>query len=194
MRIVVLTGGTRGIGYGLADRFLALGCGVVISGRSLASVEEAAARLASKHETARVLGQVCDVTQHEQVQALWDAAKAHFGRVDIWINNAGISHPQTDCWEQPPEQMKAVIETNLLGVLYGVRVALSGMLAQGHGCLYSMEGLGSDGRRVDGLTLYGTTKSAVSYLTDALVQETRGTPLIVGALSPGMVVTNFLIG
>ena len=90
--------------------------------------------------------------------------------------------------------MKAVVETNLLGAMYGARVAVSEMLVQGYGSLYNMEGLGSDGRQVSGLTLYGTTKSAVSYLTDALVQETRGTPLIVGALSPGMVVTNFLIG
>ena len=57
-----------------------------------------------------------------------------------------------------------------------------------------MEGLGSDNRRVRGLTLYGSTKSCIRYLTDALAEEVRGTGVIVGAFSPGMVVTEFLTG
>ena len=57
-----------------------------------------------------------------------------------------------------------------------------------------MEGLGSDNRRVGGLTLYGSTKSSVRYLTDALAEEVKGTGVIVGAFSPGMVVTKFLTG
>lgn len=55
-----------------------------------------------------------------------------------------------------------------------------------------MEGLGSDGRRVDGLALYGSTKAALGYLTDSLVQETKVTPVLVGAIRPGMVTTEFL--
>ena len=192
MKIVVITGSTRGIGYGLADSFLALGCAVTISGRNLESVEKAVAELSSKYETDRLFGQPCDVSQLEQVQALWDAAQSHFGKVDIWINNAGISHPRMDFWEQSGEQIEAVVDTNLVGAMYGARVALSGMLEQGFGSLYNMEGLGSDGRKVPGLTLYGSTKSGVRCLTDALAQETRGTPIRVGALSPGMVVTDLL--
>ena len=57
-----------------------------------------------------------------------------------------------------------------------------------------MEGLGSDGRRVEGLTLYGSTKYGLCYFTDALVEETRTTPVLVGALSPGMVITDLIMG
>ena len=192
MTAIVIAGSTRGIGYGLADSFLALDCNVTVSGRALASVEETVAKLSSRHGTDTVFGHPCDVTQFEQVQSLWDVAKAHFGRIDIWINNAGISHPQMDFWDFPPEQIRAVVETNLLGAMNGARVALKGMLEQGFGGLYNMEGLGSDGRKVVGLTLYGSTKCALAYLTDALVQETKGTPVLVGALRPGMVVTDLL--
>jgi short-subunit dehydrogenase len=74
-----------------------------------------------------------------------------------------------------------------LGVIYGSRIATAGMLAQGHGSIYNMEGMGSDGRKHSGLALYGTTKYAIAYFTDCLAQELKDTPLVVGALRPGMV-------
>jgi NAD(P)-dependent dehydrogenase (short-subunit alcohol dehydrogenase family) len=191
---VVVTGSTRGIGYGLADSFLALGCVVTVSGRTSASVEGAVERLSSRHQANSVLGHPCDVTRFEQVQGLWDRALRQFGKVDIWVNNAGIGHPQLDFWTETPEEIRAVVETNVIGTMYGARVALRGMLEQGFGALYNVEGLGSDDRRVRGLTLYGSTKSCVRYLTDALAEEVRGTGVIVGAFNPGMVVTDFLTG
>jgi NAD(P)-dependent dehydrogenase (short-subunit alcohol dehydrogenase family) len=192
MKTVVITGSTRGIGYGLADSFLALGCAVTISGRTLASVEKVVAELAAKHEPGRVLGQPCDVTDLEQVQALWDAAQAHFGQIDIWINNAGIGHSQMDSCQLSPEQIQSVMDTNLVGAMYGAKVALRGMLDQGFGSFYNMEGLGSDGRMVKGLALYGCTKAGLQYLTQSWVQETQGTPVLVGALRPGMVMTDLV--
>ncbi len=192
MKVIVITGSTRGIGRGLADSFLALGCAVTVSGRVPTRVEKTVAELSSRHEEERVLGHAADVTRMDQVQALWDTARARFGKVDIWINNAGISHPQLDFWEHPPERIESVVVTNLIGTMYGSRVALRGMVDQGFGSLYLMEGLGSDGRRVAGLTLYGSTKSAVGYLTESLIWETRAMPIIVGAIRPGMVVTDLL--
>ena len=192
MKSIVITGSTRGIGYGLADAFLAHDCRVTVSGRARDDVEQTVAKLASKHIADRIFGQPCDVTLFEQVQALWDATKAHFGQVDIWINNAGISHPQTDFCDHPPERIKAVVDTNLTGAMNGAKVALAGMLRQGFGAIYNMEGFGSDGRKMDGLTLYGCTKYGLRYFTDALVQEAKGTPVIVGALRPGMVITDLV--
>jgi NAD(P)-dependent dehydrogenase (short-subunit alcohol dehydrogenase family) len=192
MKNVVITGSTRGIGYGLADAFLARGCNVTVSGRTQEKVGEAVAKLAAKHGAERALGYPCDVTRFEQVQALWNAAVARWGQVDIWINNAGTGHAQTDFWDESPEELAAVVGTNVIGAMYGARVALKGMLAQGFGSFYNVEGLGSDGRRVEGLTLYGSTKHALKYLTDSLVEETRGTPVLVGALRPRMVVTDLL--
>jgi NAD(P)-dependent dehydrogenase (short-subunit alcohol dehydrogenase family) len=192
MKTVVITGSTRGIGHGLADAFLGLGCAVTVSGRTAAAVDRAVAALAQRHEPGRILGQPCDVTDAYQVQALWDAAHAHWGRIDIWINNAGIGHDQRNLWEHTPAQIEAVIATNVMGSIYGARVAVRGMLEQGFGSLYMLEGLGSGGRSVEGLTLYGTSKHALTYLTDGLARETRDTPVRVGALRPGMVVTDML--
>ena len=194
MKSVVITGSTRGIGYGLADSFLALGCVVTVSGRSSTSVQKTVTQLSSTYQPDSLFGHPCDVTRFEQVQGLWDKAYNHFGKVDIWVNNAGIGHPQLEFRTESSEEIRAVVETNILGTMYGARVALRGMLEQGFGSLYNMEGLGSDGRKVRGLTLYGSTKSCIRYLTDALAEEVLGTGVIVGALSPGMVVTDLLIG
>ncbi len=190
---VVITGSTRGIGYGLADAFLARGCRVTVSGRTTAAVEEAVSTLASQHGEDRIFGQACDVREFDQVQALWDASVGHFGQVDVWINNAGVAHGQTDFWNFSPERIRYVVETNLIGATHGAQVALKGMREQGFGSIYNMEGLGSDGRHIEGLSIYGATKCGLAYLTDALVEETKGTGLVVGALRPGMVVTDLLL-
>lgn len=193
MKQIVITGSTRGIGYGLADAFLRLGCSVTVSGRTQAAADAAVAKLAAAHPGAQIFGQACDVRRYEEVKALWDAARARFGQVDIWINNAGFSGTQMQTWRVPPAQAEAIITTNLLGLIYGSRVAVEGMLAQGSGAVYNMEGAGSNGHVHDGLTLYGTTKYAIRYFTDALAHETRATPLIVGALRPGMVITDMIM-
>jgi NAD(P)-dependent dehydrogenase (short-subunit alcohol dehydrogenase family) len=192
MKTVVITGSTRGIGYGLADSFLALGCQVTVSGRSPETVEQARATLSAKHGGRGVHGHACDVAEYEQVQALWDAAQAEFRQIDIWINNAGMAHTQTAFWDHSPVEIRTVVDANVIGAMHGGKVALRGMRKQGFGALYNVEGLGSNGRRVDGLTLYGSTKSSLRYLTDAWAQEVKGTDIIVGALSPGMVVTRLL--
>jgi NAD(P)-dependent dehydrogenase (short-subunit alcohol dehydrogenase family) len=192
MKIIVITGSTRGIGYGLAQAFLARDCAVTINGRTIESVERAVTSLSVDHNPDRIFGQPCDVSRFEQVQALWTAAFTHFGRIDIWINNAGLVNPPLDFTELSPEQIRAVVETNLIGVMNGSQVALKKMSTQGFGSLYNMEGLGSDGRQVDGLALYGSTKRAIHYLNEALIKEAEGTPVLVGSLSPGMVVTDML--
>jgi NAD(P)-dependent dehydrogenase (short-subunit alcohol dehydrogenase family) len=122
MKTVVITGSTRGIGHGLADSFLSLGCQVVVSGRTLYGVP-------------------CDVTDTEQLQALWDVAKDRFGRIDIWINNAGVGHPINDIWDLPIDQIHRVVDTNIKGMIFGSKIAIRGMLEQGGGSLYIMEGM-----------------------------------------------------
>jgi NAD(P)-dependent dehydrogenase (short-subunit alcohol dehydrogenase family) len=192
LKTVVITGSTRGIGYGLADAFLSMECCVGVSGRTTVAVEGAVATLSAGRNGDRVFGQPCDVTEYEQVRTLWDTATDRFGRVDIWINNAGLSNPQVAFWEHPPGRVRSVVETNVIGAMYGAQVALAGMQAQGSGAFYNMEGLGSGGRTVWGLALYGTTKAALSYLTDALIAETKDTPVLVGAVRPGMVITDLV--
>jgi len=192
-KVVVITGSTRGIGLGMATAFLKQGCFVVISGRSQASVDRVVEVLANSLPADSIAGIACDVRDHAQVQQLWDAACARFGRVDIWINNAGIAHPQMPLHAYPADTLSSVVETNVIGMLNGIQVALHGMLAQEHGSLYNMHGLGSDGRKIRGLAVYGSTKQGLRYLTDSLIQEMKGTPILVGSINPGMVATELLL-
>ena len=160
-KVIVITGSTRGIGLGLAEAFLQRGCAVAISGRRGDSTSEAVRRLASKYDPSRVGGVACDVTDPSQLVGLWAAATDQFGQVDIWVNNAGSAGEMAMIWERPASEVQSVIDTNLVGTILGAQVAMRGMLAQGHGAIYNMEGMGSDGRKLTGLSLYGTTKYAV---------------------------------
>lgn len=192
MKSVVITGSTRGIGYGLADSFLERGCSVTISGRKAGGVARAEEALSKRHELELILSVACDVRNPDQVQSLWDEAATKFGKVDIWINNAGMSGPQTQVWEYTPTQVSEVVETNLVGLIFGSQAAIRGMLQQGHGSIYNMEGMGSDGRMHDGLVLYGMTKYGLSYFTKGLVKETEGSSILVGSIRPGMIVTDMI--
>lgn len=192
MKAIVITGSTRGLGLGMAQAFLDRGHAVTISGRTQAACEQALAKLRGSFASDRLLTRPCDVRDPFQVQALWDTAKAAFGQVDIWINNAGFSPPPLEIWKLPSEDARAVLETNLLGVIHGATTAARGMLAQESGAIYNMEGMGSDGRKHNGLAYYGTTKYAVHYYTECLVEELKNSPLVIGALRPGMVITDLV--
>jgi NAD(P)-dependent dehydrogenase (short-subunit alcohol dehydrogenase family) len=192
MKNIIITGSTRGIGYGLADEFLARGCRVMVNGRTPSSVNKAITSLSEKHGAERLHGCSGDVANEADLQALWEAAVTRFGSVDIWINNAGIGHPMQNVWELPLETVDRVIDIDLKGLVYGSRVAIRNMLKQGQGQLYNMEGFGSDGRIRAGISVYGSTKAAVRYLSKALTEETKGTAVKVSTLSPGIVITDFI--
>lgn len=185
-KVVVVTGGTRGIGLGLVREFLARGASVVYCGRSVDSVKRA------EEQVPDAYGVVADVTDRESAQRLWDAAVERFGRVDIWVNNAGRSTTRRNLWELPPDEIDTTVGLNLTGLLHTSAVVLRGMTAQGSGALWNMEGFGSNGMRRPGLTVYGATKRAVTYTTDSLAKELAGTGVTVHHLSPGMVVTDLL--
>ena len=193
MKTVVITGSTRGIGFGMADAFLARGCRVVINGRSQESVDHACTRLNKKYAPEMAEGFAAVVSDPGQVEALWQFAVEKLGRIDIWINNAGLGHDTEPFWEIPADEARTVIEVNVLGVTFGSQVAMRGMIQQGQGQIYNMEGFGSSGRIRQGMSLYGTSKAAVRYLTDAMVEETKESDILVGALSPGMVMTDLVL-
>lgn len=192
MKTIVITGSTKGIGFGMAQAFLERGCQVLISGRNQSGVDQAVAALKANHGPHNIQGFVCNVSDFDQVQALWERAVADFGKVDVWINNAGQGQAIQEFWTLDPSLIKEVVETNLLGQMYGAKVAMNGMLKQGFGALYIMEGKGAKGDVQRGFTLYGTTKRGGNFLFHSLVEEAKHTPVIVGSLSPGMVVTGLL--
>ena len=193
-RSIVVTGSTRGIGRGMAAEFLKRGHDVMVSGRTQAAVEETVAALAPlAADGARVAGAPCDVSDAAAVQHLWDAAAAAFGRVDIWINNAGLSHPRQTIGELRAADIDIVAETNLLGMMLGTQTALAGMRAQsGGGTIWNMEGFGSNGMMSPGMSLYGASKFALTYFNKALLAETRDDAVKICWLSPGIVVTDLV--
>jgi NAD(P)-dependent dehydrogenase (short-subunit alcohol dehydrogenase family) len=195
---VVITGSTQGLGYAYAREFLRLGHHVAISGRAPATVDAAVARLAAEAPAgARVIGVAGDAASMTDLQALWDRAAAEFGRVDIWVNNAGYARTGAKFVDTAPQQIEAMVRANVIGSMNAAQVAIAGMKRQGGGKLYlTLGGGGASGRVVPGMTVYSTTKRAVKYLADALVKErreARDESILVGTISPGVNITEGML-
>ena len=190
-KTIVITGSTRGIGNGLATEFLKAGHRVVINGRDPEKVARAVAKLKDAYgdSVAGVPGSVNEPETHEK---LISKAVNVFGKIDIWINNAGIPQPHRKFVDIETEDIKAITEINIFGLMLGTHAAARFMSGQGYGKIFNMEGFGSDGRIMDKLSLYGTTKRAVNYFTKTVSKELEGGPVQLGVLSPGMVRTEFL--
>ncbi|MCL4780026.1 MAG: SDR family NAD(P)-dependent oxidoreductase [Gammaproteobacteria bacterium] len=107
---IVITGSASGIGYGLAQQFLARGCRVMLADLPGNRLDAAAAALGTPE---RAGSRACDVSQREQLQELWDAAVARFGRVDFWINNAGVGPPVIRLDAVPPDWLDRAIDVNI---------------------------------------------------------------------------------
>ncbi|KZB85909.1 SDR family oxidoreductase [Amycolatopsis regifaucium] len=184
---VVLTGGTRGIGYALAQAFVAAGARVALCGR-----DERSARAAAASIGPGVLGMAADVTRREDLQRLWDRTVDEFGVVDHWVNNAGAAMRPQLLWEAPSTGIDEVITVNLAGSLHGSAVAIAGMVNQSHGFVWNTLGFGSNARVSRGMATYGCTKRALDYLHRALLVETAHTPVRVGVVDPGLVLTDLV--
>jgi len=192
MKSVVITGGSRGLGYEMAKCFLDEGYNVTICGRDPDRVSQAVENLAYRKD--KVMGVLCDVRNRQNVEELWQRSIERWGIVDVWINNAGITQAGETLWDLSPEDVHNVVGTNLLGAIFGMQIAMQGMLRQGHGQIFSVEGFGSNDMQRKGLNLYGTTKRALTHFATAFAKEAADTPVKIGLLSPGMMVTDFLKG
>lgn len=190
MKNVVITGSTRGIGLAMALEFLQSGCCVTLSGRGESIRPALMQTLQPFVERYQYIP--CDVQNKRDLEALWEAAVAKFGAVDLWINNAGQNAPHDWIYHTDECYVRAVIGTNIAGVILGSQVAAAGMIRQGHGAIYSMEGLGSNDMIQKKTILYGTSKRALTYFMKGLAKELEGTGVIAGRLSPGMMLTDFI--
>jgi NAD(P)-dependent dehydrogenase (short-subunit alcohol dehydrogenase family) len=193
MKTAIITGGTRGIGAGLVRDFLKYGWNVVYSGTTERSIKKSLIVLSGLFNKEKYVAVKCDVTIEEDLNNLWESTFKTFGRVDIWVNNAGVAYEQTSFYDIQPDVFMKIIDTNVKGLMLATHVAYNRMMHQGFGAIYNMEGLGSDGRKISGMTPYGTSKRAVRYFTNAFAKEVKNGSVIVGTISPGMVLTDMTL-
>ena len=138
---------------------------------------------------------LCNVTKSDDISNLIDFAKKEFEKIDIWINNAGVNQPEKPIWELTEDEINFVLNVDLKGAIMGSKLALLQLQKDGGGAIYNIEGYGSNDAMMLGLSIYGTSKRAITYFTDALAKESqeKNTNVIVGKLSPGIMITDFIV-
>ncbi|MBC8452488.1 MAG: SDR family oxidoreductase, partial [Spirochaetes bacterium] len=193
MKTVVITGGTRGIGRGLALEFLKKGYKAVISGTRESTIADAESFFHSAGFSDHIAAYICNISNPDEISGLWKYAAAFLGHVDIWINNAGINQPDKPVSELEAQDINHVLSVDLIGTVNATRIVFNAMCKQGTGFIYNMEGFGSDDRTRTGLSIYGTAKRGLTYFTKAFIAETKDSPVKTCYLSPGMVLTDFLL-
>ncbi len=182
-KTVLITGASRGIGAATARVFADAGANVGLVARSTDAIAELAGDIGDQ-----ALAIPCDVSRHAEVEAAVAATARTFGGLDILINNAGMIDPIGHLVDTDPEDWARTIDINLKGVMYGMRAAMPGMIAQGHGTIINISSGAAHGP-VEGWTAYCSSKAAVYMLTRAADKEARDKGLRIMGLSPGTVAT-----
>ena len=188
-KVIVITGSTRGFGYIAAKELLRAGATVVVSGRSQEALDQAVRSLS---EFGKVTGLICDVREGEQVYALARQTVEKFGRIDIWINNAGYSAGGGITLDIYPERIMDMFLSNDMGTFYGTQAALHFMLERRDGILVNLYGAGSNGKASSPMGMYATTKAWITSFTRTLAKEMKGTGVKIIGFSPGMMLTDML--
>ncbi|MBV8464238.1 MAG: SDR family oxidoreductase [Acidimicrobiales bacterium] len=186
-RVVVVTGGTRGIGRSVVQRFLACGADVVATGRNHVADEGLPDAVDGAGERRRAVGWFGDLREAAAASELVDAATGRFGRLDVLVNNAGGS-PKVDAADASPRFTNSVVALNLLAPLYCATAANRVMQGQSTGGsvvnVASVSGL----RPSPGTAAYGAAKAGLVSLTQSLALEWA--PRVrVNAVTAGMVAT-----
>ena len=114
--------------------------------------------------------------------------------IDIWINNAGVNQPNVALWELDKKTIDRLIDIDITGTVLCSKLIMPVMIKQGFGQIYNVEGHGSNDAKIMGLSLYGTSKRAITYFTEALAfeAEKKNTNVLVGKITPGIMITNFI--
>ena len=186
-RVAVVTGGSRGIGFAIAEALLREGASVVIGASSPGHLDSAKKSLASY--SGRVSTVQADVRRYEDVNALMDAAAREFGGLDILINNAGVGVFKSVA-DTTVEEWHRVLDTNLSGVFYGCHAAIPHMKRRGGGWIINISSLASKNAFVNG-GVYCASKSALNAFSETLMQEVRYDGIRVAYVLPGSVNTGF---
>jgi 3-oxoacyl-[acyl-carrier protein] reductase len=181
-RTAVVTGGAQGLGYAIAERFVAEGARVVLGDLDLDRTRAAADALGGR-DVARAVH--CDVTSGSDVHALVAAAVAEFGSLDVMVNNAGITRDAT-LRKMTEEQFDEVIAVHLKGTWNGTRAAAAVMREQGRGAIVNMSSISGKVGLV-GQTNYSAAKAGIVGLTKAAAKELAHVGVRVNAIQPGLI-------
>jgi 2-dehydro-3-deoxy-L-rhamnonate dehydrogenase (NAD+) len=179
-RCAVITGGAQGIGLSIAERLLASGASV-----SLWDVDEKLLKTTADQlsEKGRVHFNAVNVTDAEAVQRAAETTREALGRIDILIASAGITGPNTKCWEYPVEAWRQVIEINLNGVFYCCRAVVPIMMSQAYGRIVNIASIaGKEGN--PNASAYSASKAGVIALTKSLGKELAQHNIAVNCITP----------
>ncbi|HIF92150.1 MAG TPA: SDR family oxidoreductase [Myxococcales bacterium] len=185
-RTAVVTGASSGIGRAIAEHLGNAGAHVFLSGRTAASMEDSKKKIEESGGKASVVtGDVRDVAQ---IRSLVDTAVEATGRLDIMVNNAGLSYPASIV-EGDAEEWRAMLETNILALLVGCQSAVKAMRACGaEGQIVNISSVAAQ-RSNSGV--YGSTKHAVNSISSSLRDELEDDTIRITNVMPGAIATNF---
>ncbi|MEZ5429230.1 MAG: SDR family oxidoreductase [Pyrinomonadaceae bacterium] len=188
-KVAVVTGGSKGIGYAIAESLLKAGADVFICARDRSDVKRALEDLSKL--AGRVGGEVCDVRSEAQVRMMLDECRRVFGGVDILINNAGVGFIGQTVEEMDPEKFRQTLETNLFGVFYACHYAVP-MLREREdgGYIINISSLAGQNAHPK-MAAYNASKFALNGFSEALMQEVRHDRIKVSHICPGSVNTEF---
>jgi NAD(P)-dependent dehydrogenase (short-subunit alcohol dehydrogenase family) len=179
-RIVVVTGGARGIGYGVAARALASGARVVIWDVDGARLERAVSELAAPD---RVAGVHVELSDADAVRDAADSTIAAFGRIDVLVNNAGITGGNGMMWELEPDVWRRVIDVNLTGSFLTCRAIVPHMIQRGYGRIVNVASIaGKEGNPT--ASHYSASKAGLIALTKSLAKELAPRNIVVNCVTP----------
>jgi len=179
-RTAIVTGGARGIGLATAHKLLASGAAVALWDIDATALGKAAAAL---KESGRVQAAVVDVTAADSIAAAVGAAIRDFGKIDILINNAGITGGNAPLWELAPDVWRGVIEVNLIAPYLTCRAVVPHMIAAGYGRIVNIASIaGKDGN--PNASHYSASKAGLIGLTKSLAKELATTGVLVNAVTP----------
>jgi 3-oxoacyl-[acyl-carrier protein] reductase len=188
-KVAIVTGGSRGIGFGIARALLADGAAVVITGTKQESIDAAVVNLRAEAHGGSVEGIRADVRRNDEVERLVSGVAQRHGGLDILINNAGVGLFRSVA-EMSVEEWQSVIETNLNGVFYCCHAAIPHMRARGGGWIINISSLAGKNAFVDGAA-YCASKAGLNQFSEALMQEVRYDGIRVSYVMPGSVSTEF---
>lgn len=180
-----------GIGLAIARLFASEGATVVLASRDLARVEEAKAVLSRDvpGSTERLLGVACDVRRREDLERLLSVTVGRFGRVDIWVNNAGFGLVDS-VQRMDMDECRRMFDTNLFGAITAMQVVIPKMREQGSGAVINISSVAGS-IAVPYMAAYGATKHALNCFSRAARLELRNTGVQINNVCPGYVKTDF---